>query len=90
MKFDVAKGNIQYGGEEQVLTKNELKILHYLLQHQGTIISREELMEYLWSSELFVDDNALSVNMTRLRKKIEQMGMKNPIETRRGLGYLLP
>ncbi|PGO51168.1 DNA-binding response regulator, partial [Bacillus cereus] len=90
MKFDVAKGNIQYGGEEQVLTKNELKILHYLLQHQGTIISREKLMEYLWSSDLFVDDNALSVNMTRLRKKIEQMGMENPIETRRGLGYLLP
>lgn len=90
LKFDVAKGNIQYGGEEQILTKNELKILHYLLQHRGTIISREELMEYLWSSELFVDDNALSVNMTRLRKKIEQMGMENPIETRRGLGYLLP
>ncbi|AXY11311.1 DNA-binding response regulator (plasmid) [Bacillus thuringiensis LM1212] len=90
MKFDVAKGNIQYGGKELVLTKNELKILYYLLQHQGTIISREKLMEYLWSSDLFVDDNALSVNMTRLRKKIEQMGMENPIETRRGLGYLLP
>lgn len=90
LKLDVAKGNVQYEGEEQVLTKNELKILHYLLLHQGTIISREELMEYLWSSDLFVDDNALSVNMTRLRKKIEQMGMENPIETRRGLGYLLP
>ncbi|WP_257154707.1 response regulator transcription factor [Bacillus cereus] len=90
LKFDVAKGYIQYGGEEQILTKNELKILYYLLQHQGTIISREKLMEYLWSSELFIDDNALSVNMTRLRKKIEQMGMENPIETRRGLGYFLP
>ncbi|MFR3372356.1 MAG: winged helix-turn-helix domain-containing protein, partial [Clostridioides difficile] len=50
---------------------------------------RDELMEYLWSSEAYVDDNTLSVNVTRLRKKLEEIGLKNVIETRRGLGYIL-
>lgn len=89
MELDVAKGIIRYQGQEQILTKNELQILHYMMENKGTIVSREQLMEYLWSSEIFVDDNTLSVNMTRLRKKIEQIGMRNPIETRRGLGYVL-
>ncbi|MGM9988075.1 MAG: response regulator transcription factor [Bacillaceae bacterium] len=90
LKLDISKGSMYYKEEEQVLTKNELKILHFLIQNKGSIVSREQMMEYLWSSELFVDDNTLSVNMTRLRKKMEKMGMDNPIETRRGLGYMLP
>lgn len=89
MELDVAKGTIRYQGDEHMLTKNELKILHYLMENQGIIVSREQLMEYLWSSDLFVDDNTLSVNMTRLRKKIEEIGLGKPIETRRGLGYIL-
>ncbi|WP_345240975.1 response regulator transcription factor [Pontibacillus salipaludis] len=89
MELDVAKGTIRYQGDEHMLTKNELKILHYLMENQGVIVSREQLMEYLWSSDLFVDDNTLSVNMTRLRKKIEEIGFGKPIETRRGLGYIL-
>lgn len=89
LKLDVAKGKIYYDGKEEILTKNELKILHFLILHRGKIVSREELMEYLWSSELFVDDNTLSVNMTRLRKKLEDIGLTNPIETRRGLGYVI-
>lgn len=87
--LDVAKGTVYYHDKQQILTKNELKILHYLMQHRGTIISRETMMEYLWSSELFVDDNTLSVNMTRLRRKLENLGITNPIETRRGLGYVI-
>ena len=71
------------------LTKNEIKILSYLIKNKGKIISRENLMEYLWNDDFFVDDNTLSVNITRLRKKIESIGLKNPIETRRGLGYIM-
>lgn len=90
LKLDLAKGSIHYHDDEQPLTKNELKIMHFLMKNKGRVVSREEMMEHLWSSELFVDDNTLSVNMTRLRKKIESMGMTNPIETRRGLGYIMP
>lgn len=89
LKLHLSNGTISYKDEQQDLTKNELKILHYLMTKKGSIVSREELMEHLWSSDLFVDDNTLSVNMTRLRRKIESLGMKNPIETRRGLGYIL-
>jgi len=71
------------------LTKNELKILGFLIKNKGAIVSREELMEYLWSTDFFVDDNSLSVNMTRLRKKLGEIGMDNPIETRRGQGYIM-
>lgn len=89
LKLHLSSGTISYKDEQQDLTKNELKILHYLMTKKGSIVSREELMEHLWSSDLFVDDNTLSVNMTRLRRKIESLGMENPIETRRGLGYIL-
>ncbi len=71
------------------LTKNELKILKYLTEQRGKIVSREEIMEYLWDSESFVDDNTLSVNMTRLRNKLEELGLKELIETKRGQGYIL-
>lgn len=90
LKLDLGKGTVSYKNEGQTLTKNELKILYFLMKNKGKIVSREELMEHLWTSELFIDDNTLSVNITRLRKKIEGMGMKNPIETRRGLGYIMP
>jgi len=72
------------------ITKNELRILYYLIKNQGNIVSREDLMDYLWKSNLFVDDNTLSVNVTRLRRKLEKIGIKDAIETRRGLGYIMP
>lgn len=90
LQLDVAKGVLSYQNEHVTLTKNELIIFQYLIQNQGTIVARESLMEYLWSTSAFIDDNTLSVNVTRLRKKIEGLGVTNPIETRRGLGYLLP
>lgn len=89
LKLHLANGTISYHDQQTELTKNELKILHCLMKNKGNIVSREQLMEDLWSSDLFVDDNTLSVNITRLRKKIEGIGMDNPIETRRGLGYIL-
>lgn len=71
------------------LTKNELKILHYLVLNRGRIVSREDIMNYLWESENFIDDNTLTVNMTRLRSKLEEIEIENPIETKRGQGYIL-
>ena len=71
------------------LSKNELKILHYLVLNQGKIVSREDIMNYLWESENFIDDNTLTVNMTRLRGKLEELGIKDSIETKRGQGYIL-
>ena len=71
------------------LTKNEYRILKYLVQNRGKIISREEIMDCLWESESFIDDNTLSVNITRLRNKLEELGLKDIIETRRGQGYML-
>ena len=71
------------------LTKNELKILHYLVKNIGKIVSREEIMDNLWESESFIDDNTLTVNMTRLRNKLEEIDVKDCIETKRGQGYIL-
>lgn len=71
------------------LTKNEYKILEYLVLHRQQVISRDEIMDYLWESEEFVDDNTLNVNIKRLRTKLEELGLIDKIETRRGQGYLL-
>ena len=71
------------------LTKNEYKILEYLVIHRQQVISRDEIMDYLWESEEFVDDNTLNVNIKRLRTKLTELGLIDQIETRRGQGYLL-
>ena len=71
------------------LTKNEYKILEYLVLHRQQVISRDEILDYLWESEEFVDDNTLNVNIKRLRTKLTELGLIDQIETRRGQGYLL-
>lgn len=71
------------------LTKNEYKILEYLVLHRQQVISRDEIMDYLWESEEFVDDNTLNVNIKRLRTKLTELGLIDQIETRRGQGYIL-
>ncbi len=71
------------------LTKNEYKILKYLIENRGKIVSREDIMDCLWENESFIDDNTLSVNITRLRTKLEELELKDLIETRRGQGYIL-
>lgn len=90
LKFNISNGSIKYKGISAELTKNEIKILSCLIKNKGKIVSRDDLMDFMWSSDIFVDDNNLSVNVTRLRKKLEEVGMKESIETRRGLGYILP
>lgn len=71
------------------LTKNEYRILQVLFEYKGAYVSREELIRRLWQSELFIDDNTLTVNMTRLRKKLEALSIRDFIETRKGIGYRL-
>lgn len=87
--LDISKSIIEKENKKIELTKNELKILHFLLLNKDKIISRDELMDYLWESETFIDDNTLSVNIKRLRNKLEELGMNDCIQTKRGQGYIL-
>lgn len=79
--------DLVYQGEVVSLTKNEFQILQVLFERAGNIVSREDLMKELWNSDFFIDDNTLSVNVARLRKKLEAVGLKNFIETKKGVGY---
>ena len=79
--------DLVYQGEVVSLTKNEFQILQVLFERSGNIVSREDLMKELWNSDLFIDDNTLSVNVARLRKKLEAVGLKDFIETKKGVGY---
>ncbi|WP_027635860.1 response regulator transcription factor [Clostridium butyricum] len=88
-KINLSNATISREGKEIELTKNEIKILSCLIENKGSIVSREILMEYLWKSDYFVDDSTLTVNITRLRRKLEGIGIKDAIETRRGLGYIM-
>lgn len=90
LTLNLSNASVTYKGNTTGVTNNELKILSYLIKNKGTIVSRDELMEFLWTSYLFVDDNNLSVNVTRLRKKLDELGMEKHIETKRSLGYILP
>ena len=87
--LNVSKGILEKDEFKIELTKNELKILHFLVKKRGEIVTREEIMEDLWDSESFIDDNTLTVNITRLRNKLEEVGIKELLETKRGLGYIL-
>lgn len=89
IRLDSARGQLLIGGKAVELSKNELRILTYLLKNQGKIVAREELMGYLWDSEEFVDDNTLTVNVNRVRKKMEEHGVCDVIKTKRGQGYLV-
>ena len=79
--------DMMYDGEVITLTKNEFQILRVLFEHSGSIVARDDLMKELWNSDFFIDDNTLSVNVARLRKKLEEAGLKNFIETKKGIGY---
>ena len=87
--LDVSKSMIEKEGKQLELTKNELKILHYLVQKRGQIVAREEIMDYLWDNQSFIDDNTLTVNMTRLKNRLEEIGLHDMIQTKRGQGYIL-
>ncbi|MBS4204403.1 response regulator transcription factor [Lederbergia citrea] len=80
---------IEYRGKKASLTKNEFQILYLLMKKAGQIISRDEMMRALWEDEQFIDDNTLTVNVNRLRKKLEEIGIKDAIMTKKRQGYLL-
>jgi len=89
MVFDSSKGLVVYEGAQVELTKNEMGILRLLLEQKGKIVTRDKLMERLWESDSFIDDNTLTVNVARLRKKLEGAGIEDMIKTKKGIGYIL-
>ncbi len=89
LTFDCQKGVIKKDRVEIELTKNEMIIFSYLLNHQNKIVTRDELMTALWDNKEYVNENALTVNISRLRNKLREIGYVDAIETRKGLGYIL-
>ena len=87
--LNLADATVLYQDQKQELTKNEFKILHMLLENTGKIVSRESIMTRLWDSNEFIDDNTLTVNVARLRKKMEQIGLGGKIITKKGIGYMV-
>lgn len=87
--LNISDRTIENGEKKIELTKNEYNILRFLSSHRKEVISRDDIMDFLWESEEFIDDNTLNVNIKRLRVKLEELGLKDKIETRRGQGYLL-
>ena len=89
LTVNLQKGLLKKADKEIILTKNEMIIFSYLLSHQNKIVTRDELMTDLWNNEEFINDNALTVNISRLRAKLKEIGYEEAIETRKGQGYIL-
>lgn len=87
--LNINKSTIENNGKAIELTKNEFRILKYLVQNRDKIVSREDIMICLWDSDDFIGDSTLTVNMTRVRTKLEELGLKELLETKRGQGYIL-
>ena len=87
--LDPAFGTVTAGGVRLELTKNELRILQALAEKRGSVVTREELMLRLWQTDSFVDENTLTVNVTRLRRRLAELGLGELIKTRKGLGYII-
>ena len=85
--LNVLKSTVSYNGKEIELTKTEIKTLYYLFKNTDMIISRADIIDYLWDNEVYADDNSLSVIITRIREKLKDIGVENLIETKRGQGY---
>lgn len=89
LKVNDAKGSLTDGNKEMTLTKNEMIIFRFMLDRKGEIVTRDELMTALWDNDEFVNDNALTVNISRLRGKLAELGCDEAIETRKKQGYIL-
>lgn len=89
VRLNTSNSTVTYKDKSIELTKNESKILKVLLEHKGEIVERDTLMEYLWQSDCYVDDNTLSVNVNRLRKTLEQIDVHDFIKTKKGIGYII-
>lgn len=89
LEVSISRGTLSGNNKELELTKNEMLIFQHLLNNQNRIVSRDELMTILWNNEEYINDNALTVNISRLRSKLEDFGYPDAIETRKGQGYIL-
>lgn len=89
LRLILSRGIISYEGRQTELSRNELRILAHLMGHPDVIVSRADLLDALWDNQICIDDNTLSVNMTRLRAKLAELGLPDFIKTRRGMGYQL-
>lgn len=87
LEINLLKATMSYNDKELELTKNELGILRLLVMNKGNVIPRDAIIDELWQSEEFIDENTLNVNIVRLRKKLSEIGLPNYLETKRGLGY---
>ena len=87
LSFDIGKGIVKSKNAEVILTKNEIIIFSLLLNHQDRIVSKDEIMTDLWNNDEYINENALTVNISRLRAKLSELGYDNIIETRKGIGY---
>ena len=89
MTINITKSQIERNNKKIELSKNELKILIYLLKNKGTIVTRDDIISYLWDNNEYVDDNTLTVNINRVRSKLEKLDLENVILTKRGQGYII-
>ncbi|KAF5073705.1 response regulator transcription factor [Anaerotignum sp.] len=87
--LNLSNASLEVSGKKVELTKNEFRILQILFEHKGETVSREAIMKHLWDGDCFIDDNTLAVNLTRLRKKLEEISLNDFITTKKGMGYLL-
>lgn len=87
--LNIGDASLSYNGEKIDLTKNEFKILQILLENKGRVVSRDDIMVRLWETDSFVDENTLTVNVARLRKKLDSSGLTDFIRTKKGMGYLV-
>lgn len=89
LRFNPGNHLVTYQEKSLELTKNEAKILKILLEHSGEIVERDTLMEFLWSTDVYIDENTLTVNVNRLRKRLEEIGVSDFIKTKKGIGYMI-
>ena len=89
LTIEAKRGIVKKDKEEVILTKNEMIIFLYLYEAKGSIVTRDELMTELWNNDEYINDNALTVNISRLRSKLRELGVEDAIETRKGQGYIL-
>jgi len=87
--LDLGELTLTYKDDKLDLSKNEFKILQILLENKNKVVYRDEIMRKLWESDSFIDDNTLTVNVTRLRKRLEDIGLKDFIKTKKGIGYIV-
>ena len=89
LKYNMSTSEMEFNNNKVELTKNESRILYTLIKNKETIVSRNELIKYLWQNDELVDDNTLTVNINRLRKKLDEIGAVGYLQTKRGQGYIL-